>query len=96
MLIHERDQETDKEKNCSFCGERKASALWMGAIDIFCCSHCASELLPQLMADAIVGGTSINDLKKSTGATVGITKEERILKRFHSSFGSALIRKIRV
>ena len=94
MLITEREPE-DLNAKCSFCGENKASGLWMGDIDIFCCKHCAISLLPQLMADSIVGSTSINELKKSTGATIKITNEAYILKRFYSSFSSALIRKMR-
>lgn len=59
------------------------------------CSHCAIEHLPQLMADAIVGSLSIEQLQTSTGPTCEISKESRIRERFHSAFSSALIRKIR-
>ncbi len=55
----------------------------------------AAEHLPQLMADAIVGSLSIEQLQASTGPTCEINKEPRIRERFHSAFSSALIRKIR-
>lgn len=94
MLIHERDL-NDTKQDCSFCEENKADALWMGKIDVFLCMHCATEVIPQLMADAIVGGTSLGTIEKSTGPTIEISRERRIMERFNSSFKSALIRKIR-
>lgn len=94
MLINERCPE-DSTETCSFCGENTAKALWMGKSDIFVCSHCAIEHLPQLMADAIVGSISIEQLQASTDPTCEINKELRIRERFHSAFSSALIRKIR-
>lgn len=94
MLINERCPD-DSTETCSFCEDNPAKALWMGKIDIFACSHCAIEHLPQLMADAIVGSLSIEQLQTSTGPTYEISKESRIRERFHSAFSSALIRKIR-
>ncbi len=42
-------------KNCSVCGTRRASALWMAfSGELLCCSHCAVKHLPQLIADAVV------------------------------------------
>lgn len=94
MLITERSPE-DANSLCSFCEENKADALWMGKIDIFACKHCASELLPQLMADAIVGGLNFKQLQNATGPTINISQESRIRERFHSAFSSALLRKMR-
>jgi len=94
MLITERSPE-DENSLCSFCDENTADALWMGKIDIFACRHCASELLPQLMADAIVGGLDFNKIKSATGPTINFSKESRIIERFHSAFSSALLRKMR-
>lgn len=37
---------------CSLCDER-ASAAWIGAGTIEICTHCAVEMLPGLIADAI-------------------------------------------
>lgn len=93
MLISE--CEMDLNEMCSFCGEHKAEAVWMGAAEVFCCRHCAVEYLPQLMADAIVGGTPEAEIRNSEGATIKVTKEERILGRFRGAFSSALIRKLR-
>jgi hypothetical protein len=68
----------------------------MGHVEIFSCGHCASELLPQLMADAIVGDLNLNDVRSSSGPTVELTRQSRILERFNSAFSSALLRKIRL
>lgn len=95
MLAIERSPE-DCNQKCSFCSEQKAAALWMGDIDIFVCSICAVELLPQLMADAIVGGTTIKTLQTSKETPHSIKREGRIMERFHSAFSGALIRKIRI
>ena len=52
MLIQE-DTES-KNCNCSFCGTRRANAIWMGfSGKIYCCDYCASSQLPQFMADAM-------------------------------------------
>jgi|GEM_PF-4718863 len=93
MLVHENHKA--EGAMCSFCGERPATALWMGQIEIFSCSVCASETLPQLMADAIVGGLDFKHVELSSGATTALTKEPRILERFHGAFSGALLRKIR-
>ncbi|WP_159956341.1 hypothetical protein [Pseudomonas sp. R76] len=86
----------DCNQKCSFCSEQKATALWMGDIDVFVCSICAVELLPQLMADAIVGAINIQNLQNLMQASHSIQKERLILERFHKAFSSALIRKIRI
>ncbi|CAA0091841.1 Uncharacterised protein [BD1-7 clade bacterium] len=53
-------------KNCSVCGTRRASALWM-AFDgeLLCCEHCGLKHLPQLIADAVVAeqGSDIEHAK---------------------------------
>jgi ribosomal protein L37AE/L43A len=38
---------------CSVCN-KPASAMWRGATDLFICQECAVNILPRLMADAIV------------------------------------------
>lgn len=38
---------------CSIC-DRDAVAMWRGKIDIFVCYKCATDVLPRLIADAIV------------------------------------------
>jgi hypothetical protein len=84
----------NKEYECIFCGNPKPTGMWMahrGAI--FCCSLCASETLPQLMADSIVGGLHFNFVGRPT---INDTKERQILLRFYSSFTSALLRRIEI
>ncbi|HYT90589.1 MAG TPA: hypothetical protein VEL76_17915 [Gemmataceae bacterium] len=40
---------------CSFCGAF-ASGFWQGVgVKVACCPHCATEVLPALAADALVG-----------------------------------------
>ncbi|MGH8601255.1 MAG: hypothetical protein ACREXR_00275 [Gammaproteobacteria bacterium] len=95
MFVADRSPE-DCNELCSFCSDRKADALWMGKIDIFACSLCAVEILPQLMADAIVGGTSVDHIRTSKATPHEIQKESRILERYHSAFSGALIRKLRI
>jgi hypothetical protein len=40
---------------CSFCGEPNAAGWWMGRQYVSVCRRCALEVLPCLMADALVG-----------------------------------------
>ena len=95
MIIENFDK--DSKENCTFCGERKADAAWLASEDqVYCCKYCATMYLPQLMADAIVGGTTLASIEKSTGATIEVSHEDKILKRFHSAFSSALIQKLRI
>ena len=97
MLTYERHSEDDLKTACNFCGENNADALWQGATgEIFVCSLCAREYLPQLMADAIVGGTSLRHLQNAKGPTVDQTKENEILLRYRGAYNSALLRKLRV
>lgn len=87
---------TERNNPCHFCGEANANAVWMGSTcEIFCCSICAQDILPQFIADAIVGSLDMKSLKDQDGPTIKVTKENEILLRFHSAFNSALIRKIR-
>lgn len=95
MFVSERSPK-DCNELCSFCSDRKADAVWIGKVDIFACATCAAELLPQLMADAIVGAVSIEILRSSKDTPHEIQKEGRILERFHSAFSGALIRKLRI
>ena len=85
-----------REEKCTFCGQNKAGGAWMGAqLTVFCCGECAHDVLPQFIADSIVGSLSSQQIESSSGATIKITKEDKILNRFHSAFASALIRKAR-
>lgn len=87
---------TEQNNACHFCGEAKANAVWIGSAgEIFCCSLCAQKILPQLIADAIVGSLDMSFLKSQDGPTITVTKENEILLRFHSAFNSAMIRKMR-
>lgn len=45
----------DDVGRCSFCGERHATAFWQDWRTVSCCRRCAVEVLPKLMADAVVG-----------------------------------------
>ena len=93
MLVAEIDMQEENFR-CSFCRENKPTALWMGESDIYVCGHCASEILPQLMADGIVGALELHNIKSCTGATAKLSKKARIMERFHSAFSSALLRKL--
>lgn len=95
MLIEEFKNNNGTTEACSFCGEREPSGIWMGEKVIFCCKFCAINYLPQLMADAIVDGTTEEQLKDKEVLPAHITNEKHILSRFHGAFSSALIRKIR-
>ena len=91
MLIPESDS-----SKCTFCADNTANALWLGSKgEIYCCKPCAIDTPPQFIADAIVGGLTEAQIRNSTGATNTITKEQEILKAFHSAFSSALITKLR-
>lgn len=39
---------------CKFCDE-KATAVWYGTPDFYCCPKCAVEVLPKMIADSILG-----------------------------------------
>ena len=97
MIVESYKNNNDDEPEvCSFCGEDTASGVWVGhEKTIFCCKHCATQLLPQLMADAIVGGTSEAEIKNDKKPPIEVTQENTILRRFHSAFNAALICKIR-
>lgn len=41
------------DTGCSFCGSR-SSAFWQGNSCIYCCTRCAVNILPALIADALV------------------------------------------
>lgn len=95
MLIEEFEKNGNPIQKCSFCGENDPSGMWMGKDVIFCCKPCATDYLPQLMADTIVGGTSEKIIKDSGHLPVEVTKENKILRRYHGAFSTALIRKFR-
>lgn len=49
--------ETGRDKRCTVCGERPASASWVcsgdGGMEFAVCVVCATNKLPQLIADAV-------------------------------------------
>lgn len=50
---------------CSICN-KPASAMWRGSIDLFICPECATNILPRLIADAIVQPqTKMNQISNS-------------------------------
>jgi ribosomal protein L37AE/L43A len=50
---------------CSIC-DKPASAMWRGSIDLFICPKCATNILPRLIADAIVQPqTKMNQISNS-------------------------------
>lgn len=95
MLIEEYEKSGGTNEKCSFCGENESSGMWRGHQTIFCCKPCATQYLPQLMADTILGGTSVEQIKNQKTLPVEITKENQILQRYHGAFSTALIRKLR-
>jgi len=96
MIIDDKFKANSGEPEvCSFCGEDRATGVWIGDKTIFCCKHCAMQLLPQLMADAIVGGISEAEIKDKKKLPAEIKQEDTILRRFHAAFSTALICKIR-
>ena len=95
MLIDEAIKNDIKQENCSFCGENEPTGMWMGAKTIFCCKPCAHNYLPQLIANSIVGGTTIESIESGKKLPVEVTGENTLLQRFHSAFSTALIRKLR-
>ncbi|ENH0543972.1 hypothetical protein ABVS17_004703 [Vibrio parahaemolyticus] len=47
---------TDSKEKCFICGERKVTGSWIGAQgEIGVCVICATNKLPQLIADAVYG-----------------------------------------
>jgi hypothetical protein len=50
-----RDMFSPDVEVCSFCGESESAAWWMGHQQVSVCRRCALEVLPCLMADALVG-----------------------------------------
>lgn len=49
-----------KDSKCGICGNSKAVAGWMGQDLLAVCRGCAIEVLPKLLADAVVGKHSDN------------------------------------
>ncbi|MBS4714953.1 hypothetical protein J4G66_03055 [Aeromonas dhakensis] len=49
--------ETERDKQCTVCGERSACASWIcrGGDELSVCIVCATQTLPQLIADAVFG-----------------------------------------
>ena len=41
-------------KRCRLCGNDHPAAMWRGEMDIFVCTTCAIDVLPRLIADAVV------------------------------------------
>lgn len=42
----------DGEYQCAICGKEPV-AMWRGALALYICGHCAREVLPRLIADAL-------------------------------------------
>lgn len=87
MLIEE--AKPGAKENCSFCGTRRAHALWMASIgEISCCEYCAKDSLPQLIADALVAGQAEN-----SRAVLSSTDEKAIVQQLKSAYANAHSRK---
>jgi hypothetical protein len=53
---HTRDLFGRSVETCSFCGENSATSFWHGRGRLTsCCQGCATNVLPALAADALVG-----------------------------------------
>lgn len=52
MRLRVREYDVYADAKCSLCGKR-ADAMWGGDTNVFVCSTCAVDTLPQLIADAI-------------------------------------------
>lgn len=48
------------DAKCNICGH-EAAAMWNGEKDIFICPHCAVDVLPRLIADAILSDVLARD-----------------------------------
>lgn len=61
MIADERDMFPDVP-NCTFCGERKADAMWSTADRyVFVCRWCATtDVLPKLQADAVCNARRVS------------------------------------
>ncbi len=46
---------------CSICGRRRATAWWRGQTILSICRPCALDVLPKLLADALVGEGPSNE-----------------------------------
>ena len=94
MLIDEALAKGIERENCSFCGENNPTGVWIGKKTIFSCKSCAHSYLLQLIADSIVGGTTLEAIESGKNLPVEITSEKTIIQRFHSAYSTALIRKL--
>ena len=46
---------------CSICGRRRATAWWRGTKILSICRPCALDVLPKLLADALVGEGAVSE-----------------------------------
>jgi hypothetical protein len=76
-------------ESCSFCGEASA-AWWQGLATITVCRPCAENVLPALLADAVVGERMHLDPGVITST---LTRAERV---FWRATALALARVVRV
>jgi hypothetical protein len=51
-LVTKEDRDLHGNAPCSFCGSINPSGVWRGEIFVHCCSSCARDVLPVLMADS--------------------------------------------
>lgn len=92
MFIQEFDSQV--KRNCSFCGVRRADAIWMSFDgELFCCHECALGILPQFAADALVGAMDAMQLESLSGDNTAMTKERELLSRFIAAFEVAVQRR---
>lgn len=53
QLLTNEDRRNHHNQPCTFCGNDRPTAVWRGAKGfVHCCTTCALEVLPALMADA--------------------------------------------
>jgi hypothetical protein len=78
--------------NCTFCGTPDTSGYWRGVEgDVAVCRGCAVEVLPKLLADALVGERGDNP------QTIGQLHRqlETVLKNFWQAVAGAVWRAVR-
>jgi hypothetical protein len=77
----------DQLATCTFCGRPEASGYWRGVEDdVAVCRGCAVEVLPKLLADALVGERGDNP--QTTGQLH--RKLETVLKNFWQAVAGAV------
>jgi hypothetical protein len=82
----------DEIEVCNFCRERNASAYWTGNHWLSVCRGCALDILPKLLADAIIGERVIPD----TCLPNVLRDLEKIQANFWPGIASAFARVMRL